>query len=173
MELRVASALKQPGETFSATLTQAIPPQKFGGRKIVFAEPIQMDFTYSYDGKAFAISGRLQAILTSRCARCDETFNETLTIPFSERYVKGALGNEEEDSYTFDGETLDLAPMVMDNLFLHIPITSVCSEDCRGLCPVCGCNLNTAQCACERAEPGQEKPPLASLGQLLNDGKEV
>lgn len=173
MELRVASALKQPGETFSAALTQEIPPQKFSGREIVFAQPVQMEFTYSYDGKAFTISGRLQATLSSRCARCDEAFIETLTIPFSERFVKGALGNDEEDSYTFDGETLDLTPMVMDNLFLHIPIISVCSEDCRGLCPVCGCNLNTAQCACERVETDKETPPLASLGQLLNDGKEV
>lgn len=172
MELRVASALKQPGETFSATLTQELAPQKYGGRKVAFAKPVELEFTYSFDGKAFTLNGRLQADLLSRCARCDEAFTESLIIPVSERFVKGAVGNDEEDSYTFDGDTLDLSPMVMDNLYLHMPISSVCSDDCRGLCPICGCNLNTAQCACER-EDAEKAPPLSSLGQLLNDGKEV
>ncbi len=172
MELSIAAALKQPGEIFSEVRSETIAPQDFGGSTLTFPEPVKISFTYTFDGESIAVNGRVEAKLSSRCARCDEPFIETLDIPLRERFVKGASG-EDEESYTFSGEILDIAPMVMDNLFLNMPISSVCSEDCKGLCPVCGCNLNTAQCACKR-EPEEEKiSPLATLGSLFDDGKEV
>ncbi|HWR22154.1 MAG TPA: DUF177 domain-containing protein [Feifaniaceae bacterium] len=172
MELSVAAALKQPGEIFSETRSETVPPQQFGGNTLTFPEPVEISFTYLFDGESIALNGSMAAKLSSRCARCDEPFIQTLTIPLRERFVKGPPG-EDEESYTFAGEALNIAPMVMDNLFLNVPISGVCSEDCKGLCPVCGCNLNTAQCACIR-EPEEENPsPLAALGSLFDDGKEV
>ncbi len=172
MELSIAAALKQPGEIFSEVRSETLTPQKFGGNTVTFPEPLKISFTYTFDGESIAVNGGMEAKLSSRCARCDEPFVETLNIPLEERFVKGASG-EDEESYTFAGEVLDLTPMVMDNLFLNMPISSVCSDDCKGLCPVCGCNLNTAQCSCER-EPEEENPsPLAALGSLFDDGKEV
>ena len=172
MELSIAAALKQPGEIFMQTRSESVAPQEFGGNTILFPEPVEISFQYSFDGEAIVVNGTLQAKLSSRCARCDEPFVETLNIPLQERFVKGASG-EDEESYAFVGETLDLAPMVMDNLFLHIPISGVCSADCRGLCPVCGCNLNTAQCACNSVHEEEKPSPLAALGSLFDDGKEV
>ena len=172
MELSIAAALKQPGEIFSETRTEAVEPQKFGGKTVTFLEPLKISFTYLFDGESIALSGKMEAKLSSRCARCDEPFTETLVVPLEERFVKG-VSEEDEESYTFSGEVLDITPMVMDNLFLNMPISSVCSEDCKGLCPVCGCNLNTAQCACV-CEPEEEiTSPLAALGSLFDDGKEV
>lgn len=172
MELSIAAALKQPGEIFSEARNETVAPQQFGGNTITFPEPVKISFTYLFDGETIALSGRMEAKLSSRCARCDEPFTETLIIPLEERFEKGASG-EDEESYTFAGEILDIAPMVMDNLFLNMPISSMCREDCKGLCPVCGCNLNTAQCACV-CEPDEEiTSPLAALGSLFDDGKEV
>lgn len=172
MELSIAAALKLPGEIFSEVRDETIAPQEFGGSTVSFPEPVRIGFTYTFDGESIAINGTIEAKLSSRCARCDEPFVETLQIPLEERFVKGTSG-EDEESYTFAGEMLDLTPMLMDNLFLNMPISSVCSADCKGLCPVCGCNLNTAQCACKR-EPDEEAPsPLAALGSLFDDGKEV
>lgn len=171
MELQVAAALKQPGRIFDATMEQAFAPQPYGGRQIAFAEPIKLQFNYSFDGKAFTLIGQMEVVLSSLCARCAEPFIETLCIPFTERFVKGSEENE-DGSYTFDGETLSLSTMVIDNLFLHLPIKSICREDCHGLCPVCGINQNQAQCTCT-VEQLSEVSPLSTLGKLLNDDKEV
>ncbi len=172
MELSIAAALKQPGEIFSETRTEAVEPQKFGGNTVTFLEPLKISFTYLFDGESIALSGKMEAKLSSRCARCDEPFTETLVVPLEERFVKG-VSEEDEESYTFAGEVLDITPMVIDNLFLNMPISSVCSEDCKGLCPVCGCNLNTAQCTCAREPEEERASPLAALGSLFDDGKEV
>jgi len=172
MVLPIAAALKQPGEAFSARMQETFPPQEFGGREIAFLAPVTVAFTYSFDGEAFNLRGRIGAVLSSQCARCSEPFAEPLEIPFAERFVKGAA-DPDDDSYAFEGESMDIRPMVMDNLFLNMPIRSVCREDCKGLCPVCGCNLNTAQCSCAPEVPVEEPSPLAALGSLFDDGKEV
>lgn len=174
MELRVAAALKQPGESFSASMEQALAPEHYGGREVRFSQPVCLQFTYSFDGKAFTLNGRMRFAVASECARCTKAFDETLDIPFTERFVKGSAASE-DDSYTFDGETLELLQMVLDTFFLHLPIQSVCSEGCKGLCPICGANLNETQCACVPASAQAEKAefPLAALGSLLSDDKEV
>jgi len=173
MELQVASALKQAGVVFHANLNEMFETQAFSGREIRFLEPVDLDVTYSFDGKAFSLTGTFQTALASLCARCGEAFREPLNVSFEERFVKEAQAEEDdEEVYLFEGDTLDLTSMVLDNLFLHLPIISVCSDDCKGLCPYCGCNLNITQCACVPEEP---KPvnPLSALEQLLSDGKEV
>lgn len=170
MELQVAAALKRPGEPFEAQMQQELPQQVFGGRQVRFEKPVHLAFTYAFDGEALSLNGQLEVSLLSTCASCAEPFVQALHIPFEERFVKGS--DDEEESYTFEGETLDLTRLVWDNLYLHIPIRDLCKEDCRGLCPVCGCNLNIAQCACVPEGP-LEKAPLAALEQLLKDGKEV
>ncbi len=174
MELYIAAALKQPGETFQLSQEQEFAPQLFGGRNITFAAPVQLAGTYSFDGKTIVLEGWLEFCLFSHCASCNEAFNETLSFPIKERFVKGSLDEmaaNEEESYAFDGEVLSLDTMVLDNFYLHLPIKSICKEDCRGLCPVCGANLNKAQCACVVEQ--EQEAPLATLAALLNDGKEV
>ncbi len=150
MELNVGEALKQPGKAFLAILEEAVEPQCYGGRQIEFLTPVRLEITYSFDGNAFALNGRLGLMLSSRCARCDELFAETLDIPFSERFVKGA--STDDGSYTFEGEKLELITPVLDNIFLNLPISSICKEECKGLCPICGCNLNIETCACIQDE---------------------
>lgn len=181
MELRIAAALKQPGKAFHAVIEQAFEKEAYGSREITFAAPVKLQFKYSFDGKAFMLIGHMEVALCSCCARCAEPFTETLHIPFSERFVKGSVHNgsgdsgsveNEEDSYVFDGETLSLSQPVLDNLFLHLPIQSVCKENCRGLCPVCGVNRNQVQCTCQ-VEQFEAVSPLSTLGELLNDDKEV
>ena len=178
MDLNVNTSLKQPGTLYEVKLSETFPPQAFAGRQICFAAPVTVAFTYSFDGEALVLNGQLQAAWHANCAGCDEPFTETMAFPFAERFVKGTAAintqnAKDEGIYRFDGERIDLSDMVLDNIFLHMPIRSLCREDCKGLCLQCGCNLNTAQCGCVHEREEQGKSPLAALGQLLNDDKEV
>lgn len=166
MELRIAAALKQVGDYFPFELTEVIEPQQFGGRQISFELPLTVTGLFVFDGKAFSVEGKVRTALRSVCARCAESFSETLKFSFSERYVKGAEQEPDSEIYAYEGDAICLDQAVMDNLFLHLPLTSVCREDCKGLCPVCGTNRNIEPCSCEEVRPHSA---FSALNDIRND----
>ncbi len=150
MLLQIDDAIRRTGERFETNLSESFDRQKFNGRWIDFAEPVELDCSYSYDGKVLSVEGTVQTVLNSRCARCDKPFDEALTIPFSEKFFNAKYASEmtDDDLYSFSGNTADLTESVLSALFLSLPIVSICKEDCKGLCPVCGCDLNVETCNC-------------------------
>lgn len=168
MKLNVAEQLKLTGKAAHADLSVAFEPLDYSGRIVAFAAPLQLKVDYVYDGDGFHVKGRLDTVLASECALCGRSFEEPFGFSFSERFMKNP--SEEDECYEYRGEELDLSRMVNDLIFLNLPLSSVCDEACKGLCPVCGCNLNMARCSC--AQDGL-KTPFLSLGTLLNDDKEV
>ncbi|HET6915863.1 MAG TPA: DUF177 domain-containing protein [Acidimicrobiales bacterium] len=73
---------------------------------------------------------------------------------------------EDEETYPLKGELLDLQPLVRDALLLDLPLAPLCREDCKGLCPTCGADLNDGPCSCARAPAD---PRWAAL-DLLKEG---
>ena len=131
-----------------------------------------VDAEYVFDGSGFSVKGTLKTSLHSQCARCAKEFEEPFETKFDERFEKNA--DEDGECYGFSGEELDVSQMLRDAILLNMQPYSVCRPDCRGLCPVCGCDLNTAQCACAQEAAEEEPPsPFAALRTLLNDDKEV
>lgn len=72
------------------------------------------------------------------------------------------LGDEDLDLYGYEGEEIDLAPMLREQLVLAVPFAPLCTEACKGLCPQCGGDRNQEACDCE--PPGD--PRLAALKNL-------
>ena len=148
MRIRVANAIRQTGESFSFEATEQFPDQVYGERAFSFAEPVTLSGTHVDDGKAFTVSGKVTALVNTECARCTKLFAERIAFSFSERFVKGEDEASDDETYPYSGEELLLDKAVLDNLFLELPIASVCREDCKGLCPVCGVDRNTTTCDC-------------------------
>ena len=103
------------------------------------------------------------------CARCAEEFVTPSTRGFRYILVPRALANgsdERGDDLEFsvyDGDEVDLTPLVQEQVLLALPTRPLCKEDCRGLCPQCGINLNEHQCDCRS---DQLEPRLAVLRTL-------
>jgi uncharacterized protein len=72
----------------------------------------------------------------------------------------GSFELEDADEEVFNGKTIDLDPIVREQVLLALPMNAVCREDCKGLCAQCGQNLNEKQCGCE---PKIVDPRLAPL----------
>jgi len=157
LKLNIAAELKSPGKESKKHIAARFEALELYGRSIVFSSPVKIDVTYVYDGDAFDVAGSIDAVLRSTCARCDTAFDESFHLVFHERFVRHA----DDDSYEFAGDILDLSQMICDNILLHVPLYSVCMEGCKGLCPVCGCNLNEKPCACILQD------------ELFDDDKEV
>ena len=133
--------------------------------------PIAVDLSYYRAGMDLFFEGRLSASMIAACARCAEEFKVPLTRSFrfvlapraAEDGSDGRLRNEDLEFSLYDGEEIDLAPLVTEQLILGLPSRALCAEECRGLCPQCGTNLNVQRCDCETRAPD---PRFAALRGL-------
>ncbi len=152
MRIRAADAIRQVGEPFPFEISETVKPQTYGERTITFSEPLNVTGIYVYDGKAFTVSGQVDAAIDTNCARCTKTFVERISVSFSERFVKDADELGDDETYPYTGEELEIDKAVLDNLFLQLPIASICRKDCKGLCPVCGADRNVTKCQCKQTD---------------------
>ncbi|HEX9049456.1 MAG TPA: DUF177 domain-containing protein [Anaeromyxobacter sp.] len=65
----------------------------------------------------------------------------------------GSFSADDAEEETYTGKVIDLDPIVREQLLLELPEYPVCDEKCKGLCPVCGANLNDRECGCDRHVP--------------------
>ncbi len=171
MKLNVAAELKIPGREGKANLSEAMADMEYLSRRIRFAQPVTVEMSYVFDGTGFTVTGTVKTAFRSECARCTKEFEEPFAHSFQERYEKNAP--EDGEVYGYIGDELDLSDLIRDVILLNMPGFSLCKEDCSGLCPVCGCDLNTVQCSCLGGPEEEKKNPFSGLKALLNDDKEV
>ncbi len=116
------------------------------------------------------VGGDLQV----ECSRCLTETSEALRFPFSEEYHQTVVVTtgaplpkpEEPDTFLIDEfHKLDLADAMREYALLSVPMLTLCKEDCKGLCPECGANLNEVDCGHGVEEPDDR---LAALKQLLD-----
>ncbi len=100
---------------------------------------------------------------TAACARCGKEFPWSDTLTVKRPVAKSLTGEDDEYILAADG-VLDIAELFAEEVVLSLPSKVVCSEDCLGLCPHCGKDLNSGKCSCT----GKELDPrLAILQSLL------
>lgn len=76
---------------------------------------------------------------------------------------EGSFGLSDADEQLFDGKTIDLDPIVREQVLLALPMNAVCREDCAGLCTVCGQNQNEKKCGCETKVIDPRLAPLKNI----------
>ncbi len=106
-----------------------------------------------------------QALIDLECVRCLTEFQQTLNIEYTELYAFSQRYMTDSGLIMPETGIIDLAPVLRDYILLEIPISPLCRPDCKGLCPICGNNLNESTCHHEE-ESGD--PRLASLKSLLD-----
>jgi uncharacterized protein len=134
-------------------------------------EPIGITVSFYRAGTELFFEGGLHASTTATCARCAEEFAAPSDRDFRFVLAPKVIGfdaekdlrDEDLEFSLYDGDQIDLSPLVREQFLLSLPTRPLCQEDCRGLCPKCGINLNRGQCGCsfETGHPG-----LAALRNL-------
>jgi uncharacterized protein len=158
------------GEGRHLDLKVRIDPLEFGGQRY---EPTPADVPAQLDvsrttGNGWFVRLRLDAQLSGPCMRCLENAGRTIGIDVREVDQPGAEDEELESPY-IDGDELDLHAWARDALVLELPTQIVCSEECKGLCSVCGENLNTADPG--HAHEAAPDPRWAKLSELKLGGQ--
>ena len=134
--------------------------------------PVRLAFAIDKDKAHFRLVGRVQTTLTMPCSRCVEPFSFPVDATFDLRYQPRTENSgepereiEEDDLTTafYENDTIDLGDLMREQFYLALPMKPLCRDDCRGLCPTCGANLNRETCDCT---PVWEDPRLVVLKTL-------
>lgn len=129
-----------------------------------FADPIHVTGAVTVRAGVVQLSARAVFVFHGACDRCLAPYTKSYDIPLEHTLVTTLENEENDDFILLDNYQLDLSDLVMADILLELPYKSLCREDCRGLCPMCGKNLNEGLCGCNRKSVD---PRLAVLGQLL------
>ncbi|MBP2654976.1 MAG: hypothetical protein H6Q73_2545 [Firmicutes bacterium] len=114
-------------------------------------------------GSYLTVSGVIRGEANRTCNRCLKAYTASVVVPFNEKWRQAA---DDLEVFTYQGEEIDISELIRENLVLAEPIKSLCKETCRGLCPICGADLNTTECNCVRDDID---PRLAALQKLLEN----
>ena len=169
MLMDISLALKNPGQSYPFETTVEVEPM------IVLDDPVRFDSvclkgTYTGAGESVRIRGTINADVESRCALCLEPVKTHVEATVDVSFYK-TPDPEDADAYPLDGYRIDIQPMAEEALVLELPMRFMCSEDCKGICYICGANRNIAPCTCQ--EGGERQNPFSALRELLTEDEEV
>lgn len=110
----------------------------------------------------FQVDGSVCAQVRLVCSRCAREYVENVKADVEERFVPASsaklVDNEEVEAedlcvFGYENDELEIDELARENLIASLPYRPLCCADCRGVCPVCGQNLNDKVCECETSEP--------------------
>ena len=120
-----------------------VEPDKIHVKDLLFLEPVKFSIDISRKGYKFFFDVHVESVVVIPCDRCLEDFN----FPIKSDYKFLFEYNKEPSEY-IKGHILNIKNLVLSEFYINIPLKKLCSENCRGLCPNCGVNLNNEDCNC-------------------------
>ena len=132
-----------------------------------------LDLQATRAGQQVRLAGSVRATVQFDCDRClkplsvavDQSF-DLLYIPPPGSEEEHELGEDDLSIAFYQDDQIDFDDLVREQIELALPMARLCSEECRGLCPDCGANLNEAECACKLE---QVDPRWAALKELKSN----
>jgi len=111
-----------------------------------------------------SLIGKVKSEMVCICDRCAAQFRCEKVLPLELKLAADLTDEDSPDIFSLDGDWLDLSDVLETSYILSTDTKFLCREDCAGLCPKCGKNLNDGPCGCKK----EIDPRLAVLGQLLD-----
>ena len=167
--------LPPEGETFELRLDAEAVTALLRGRGLsgpLVARELTARIRVIPGGNDVFVLGELRGAVVGPCSRCLETCEQPLGGEFHLTFVHDSVpgeGGETElhrgdmDLELLQGGSIDLDAVVAEQVFLQLPTHAVCSEECQGLCPLCGGNRNNVLCDCGDSAPDSRFAALAAL----------
>lgn len=121
-------------------------------------------YAVNYEGK-IEVELEISAKVEMQCSRCLEAYAQDIRVNATHTFAKEGFQTDEEE-HLFKGDEIDLTEIVLNEIAAELPMKPLCSESCKGLCPVCGNNNNQSNCNCKVEEIDSR---LQILKKLLDD----
>lgn len=130
-----------------------------------FKSPVSVTATAKNRAGMISLLLDLSFDYTRSCDRCCEEFVRKTDMSFTHKLVQSLADDSNDDYIETPDFALELDELVISDILLSLPQKNLCKDDCKGLCPECGQNLNEGECSCDRA---QIDPRLEALSKLID-----
>jgi len=163
MKLDLRTIAREPGAALPFTFELDLTSLSWNGERPV-TKPVSVRGGVRNKAGALFLKAELTAELSLVCDRCAKPFTKVKTVEY-QALVSSELEDQENDEIVLlppDG-LLELDELLSEVFILDLDTKNLCSEDCKGLCPGCGVNLNDEACRCQK----EIDPRLAKLAELL------
>lgn len=149
-----------------------MPEISFMGEEFIFSEPFKACGAVTNNSKALELDIDVSGKATVHCARCAKPFEVTISFPVRETLMREDEASTADDEVIlYQGKEIELDDIIISNFLMNVPVKYLCRDDCKGLCPQCGTNLNENMCDCSKdvIDPRWEK--LAEIMKNMTDTK--
>lgn len=163
----VSSVLKAEGEALTVSGKVVFTQNELSGAGPFFSDDVHFSGTLTNIGNVLEFKANVKGSFSALCARCMKELKKEFDIDFTEMLVNSTDDISDRDAVLlFEGHEVDLDDIIESNILVNLSLKYLCSEDCKGLCPICGADRNVTACSC-----GQDEidPRLAGLKNLLID----
>jgi uncharacterized protein len=150
-----------------------------GGDAFRVVSPVTLGFDVDLQEPGrYRVAGRVRGELELTCGRCLEPFTLPVEGDFDLRYVprtenvgegEREVGEDDLTTAFYDDDQIDVGELIAEQFHLALPMKPLCSEDCKGLCPHCGTNLNAGTCSCTEKWEDPRLAVLRALAKKTND----
>ena len=165
MKLDLMRIAREPGAVLPFDYELDLSPVEWNGQR-PFANAVRIVGRVRNMAGAMVLSAKLSSVLSLVCDRCVRPFEREKTVEYETLLAFELANGENDDIVLLDGDGgLELDGLMEETFLLEMDTKNLCSEDCRGLCPGCGADLNRESCRCKK----EIDPRLAKLAQLLED----
>lgn len=133
---------------------------------------VSLTFTNIGTGRIL-LEGEMSLKLDIPCDRCLQSVEVPVGVSFAHEIAAPSEENvqsEEEEQCFMSGYELDVDALMNNEILINMPVKVLCREDCKGICMVCGKNLNEGECGCDTFVPD---PRMAAIKDIFNANKEV
>lgn len=133
-----------------------------------FKKAVEVQAAYRNDISAVQLVLETSYVLSLPCDRCFESFQREEKQSFCHAVVKNLADDEDDDGKYIlaPNGIIDIQEVVYQDMILSLPAKFLCSEHCKGICSICGTNLNQATCDCHK---DKIDPRLMALRELLDN----
>lgn len=160
----VADLVHRPGARRRERVEgRLVAPVKVVDTALRAEDPVVVDALFEWVSDGLLATGTVEGGWEAPCRRCLKPARGDLRVDVQELFEPHP---REGESYRLGHDTVDLEPLAREALTLDLPLAPLCREDCRGLCPTCGADLNLGDCDCP---PAQADSRWAALDVLRSD----
>jgi uncharacterized protein len=137
----VAELLRRPGAQRNVRVEVAAEGLSARDAHVPDGADVAVDVVLESLSDGITVDGEVRTTWEGTCRRCLGPARGELRAEVHELYQHDPM---DEDAFRFEGDQLDLHPMVRELVMVELPMAPICRDDCRGLCPVCGADRNEA-----------------------------
>ena len=162
MLLNVKPILHTPGKRLDFQFELDLSDMEFSGRYPI-SRPVAVSGEVRNTAGILELTLNARSTLDAVCDRCGKAFAQEKDVPFACMLAEELQNEENDEIVLLEDGMVDVGDLARTAFILDMDTKTLCSEDCKGLCPRCGADLNLGPCSCKK----ETDPRLAVLAKLL------